>query len=139
MIGKYWIETLARKSQWRWICPELRYRTPPLTPNGLAMFISQSGETMDTLEALRYCQGQGQRIISIVNVPESSIYRARCGTFDPCRTRNRRCLDQSLYYPACYLVCFAIALARKRKQLTLAEEQSLVAALLKFRQKPQKS
>ncbi|HAJ19993.1 MAG TPA: glutamine--fructose-6-phosphate aminotransferase, partial [Rhodospirillaceae bacterium] len=51
---------------------ELRYRETPLPKDGLALFISQSGETMDTLEALRYARREGQHILSIINVPEST-------------------------------------------------------------------
>ena len=53
----------------------MRYREAPLEPGGLALFVSQSGETADTLATLRYCKEQQQKIISIVNVRESSIAR----------------------------------------------------------------
>ena len=75
MVGKYWIEQLARLPVEVDIGSELRYRETPLPPDGLALFISQSGETMDTLEALRYARRAGQTILSIVNVPESTIAR----------------------------------------------------------------
>ncbi|MEQ8603443.1 MAG: glutamine--fructose-6-phosphate transaminase (isomerizing) [Marivibrio sp.] len=75
MVAKYWLEGLARLPTEVDIGSELRYRETPLPDGGLALFISQSGETMDTLEALRYAKSQGQTILSVVNVPESTIAR----------------------------------------------------------------
>ncbi|GLR77649.1 glutamine--fructose-6-phosphate transaminase (isomerizing) (plasmid) [Azospirillum oryzae] len=74
-VAKYWFETLARIPVEVDIASEFRYREAPLPPGGIALFISQSGETLDTLEALRYCKRQGQKILSIVNAPESTIAR----------------------------------------------------------------
>ncbi|MDJ0685509.1 MAG: glutamine--fructose-6-phosphate transaminase (isomerizing) [Alphaproteobacteria bacterium] len=74
-VAKYWFEQVARIPVEVDIASEFRYRAAPLPEGGLALFISQSGETMDTLEALRYCRRQGQVILSIVNVPESTIAR----------------------------------------------------------------
>jgi glutamine---fructose-6-phosphate transaminase (isomerizing) len=75
LVGKYWFETLAGLPVEIDIASEFRYREAPLPKGGVALFISQSGETLDTLEALRYCRRQGQKILSIVNVPESTIAR----------------------------------------------------------------
>ncbi|WP_448208689.1 glutamine--fructose-6-phosphate transaminase (isomerizing) [Azospirillum sp. sgz302134] len=75
VVAKYWFETLARLPVEVDIASEFRYREAPLPEGGVALFISQSGETLDTLEALRYCKRQGQKILSIVNVPESTIAR----------------------------------------------------------------
>jgi len=75
MTAKYWFEGVARLSVEIDIASEFRYREAPLPPGGVAIFISQSGETMDTLEALRLCKAQGQTILSIVNVPDSTIAR----------------------------------------------------------------
>ncbi|MEL6283985.1 MAG: glutamine--fructose-6-phosphate transaminase (isomerizing), partial [Pseudomonadota bacterium] len=74
-IAKYWFEDLARLPVETDIASEFRYRNPPLSPNGAAVFVSQSGETADTLAALRYCKAADQKIISIVNVTTSSIAR----------------------------------------------------------------
>lgn len=74
-VAKYWFEQLARLPVEVDIASEFRYREAPMPENGLAVFVSQSGETADTLAALRYCREQGQKIISIVNVTESSIAR----------------------------------------------------------------
>ncbi|MGY9015586.1 MAG: glutamine--fructose-6-phosphate transaminase (isomerizing) [Rhodospirillales bacterium] len=75
MVAKYWIEGLARIPVEVDIASEFRYRQAAMPEGGVAVFISQSGETADTLAALRYARGQKQRIISIVNVPESTIAR----------------------------------------------------------------
>jgi glucosamine--fructose-6-phosphate aminotransferase (isomerizing) len=74
-VAKYWFERYARVSVDIDIASEFRYREAALPEGGLAIFISQSGETADTLAALRYCKAQGQTILSIVNVTESSIAR----------------------------------------------------------------
>ena len=80
---------------------EFRYREPVLEPGGLALFISQSGETADTLAALRHARSQGQRIAVVVNVPTSSMAReADLLLADPCRAGDRRRLDQGLHLPA---------------------------------------
>ncbi|MDE0410108.1 MAG: glutamine--fructose-6-phosphate transaminase (isomerizing) [Alphaproteobacteria bacterium] len=75
LVGKYWLENLARLPVDLDIASELRYREPPLEPGGMALQISQSGETIDTLEALRYARRQGLHSVSIVNVWESAIAR----------------------------------------------------------------
>ncbi|MCH9845478.1 MAG: glutamine--fructose-6-phosphate transaminase (isomerizing), partial [Alphaproteobacteria bacterium] len=76
MVGKYWIEQWAGIPVEVDIASEFRYRTPALPKqNGLCIIISQSGETMDTLEALRYAKQHGQKILAIVNVEKSTIDR----------------------------------------------------------------
>ncbi|MDJ1016066.1 MAG: glutamine--fructose-6-phosphate transaminase (isomerizing) [Paracoccaceae bacterium] len=74
MTAKYWIERLSGIPVEVDIASEFRYRAPPIGPNTLAVFVSQSGETADTLAALRHAAGQAQ-ILSVVNVAESSIAR----------------------------------------------------------------
>ena len=76
LVAKYWFEKLARVSVEVDIASEFRYREAALPEGGLAIFISQSGETADTLAALQYCKAQGQKTLSVVNVVESSIARA---------------------------------------------------------------
>ncbi len=75
MTAKYWLEQIARVPVEIDIASEFRYREAPMPESGVALFVSQSGETLDTLEALRYCKRQGQTIISIVNTIESTIER----------------------------------------------------------------
>jgi glucosamine--fructose-6-phosphate aminotransferase (isomerizing) len=75
LVARYWAEQLARIPVDVDIASEFRYRAPVMTADGAAVFISQSGETADTLAALRHCRAQGQKIIAVVNQPESSIAR----------------------------------------------------------------
>jgi glucosamine--fructose-6-phosphate aminotransferase (isomerizing) len=75
MVAKYWFEQFARVPVDIDFASEFRYREPVLTPGGLALFISQSGETADTLAALRHCRTEGQTIAVVVNVPTSSMAR----------------------------------------------------------------
>ena len=75
MVAKYWFETFARIPVDIDVASEFRYRDPVLEEGGLALFISQSGETADTLAALRHCKENGQTIAVVVNVPTSSMAR----------------------------------------------------------------
>ncbi|MGJ8603899.1 MAG: glutamine--fructose-6-phosphate transaminase (isomerizing) [Marivita sp.] len=75
LTAKYWFEQLAQLPVEVDIASEFRYREPPITPGTVALFVSQSGETADTLAALRYCKGRADSIVSVVNVAESSIAR----------------------------------------------------------------
>jgi len=86
MVAKYWFEKIARLPVEVDLASEFRYREPPMMEKGGCMFVSQSGETADTLAALRYAKEQGQYCLSIVNVAQSSIaresdfvYRTLCG------------------------------------------------------------
>ncbi len=74
-VGKYWIEALSGVHVETDIASEFRYRTPALSKNGTALFISQSGETADTLAAMRYCNRAGMGTVGIINAEESSIAR----------------------------------------------------------------
>jgi glucosamine--fructose-6-phosphate aminotransferase (isomerizing) len=75
LVAKYWLERIARIAVEVDIASEFRYRAPAMPRGGAAIFISQSGETADTLAALRYARTQAQHIIAVVNQPESSIAR----------------------------------------------------------------
>lgn len=82
MTAKYWFEKLARIPVEIDVASEFRYREPPVVDGTVAIFVSQSGETADTLAALRYCDGKADRIIGVVNVPESSIARESTGVLE---------------------------------------------------------
>jgi glucosamine--fructose-6-phosphate aminotransferase (isomerizing) len=75
LTAKYWFEQIARLPVDVDVASEFRYREPPVPARTAALFVSQSGETADTLAALRYCEGKATQIVSVVNVPESSIAR----------------------------------------------------------------
>jgi len=74
-VAKYWFEQIARQPVELDIASEFRYREAPMPDGGVSVFISQSGETIDTLGALKYAKSQGQKILSIVNSPDSAISR----------------------------------------------------------------
>ena len=74
-VAKYWFEKIARISIDLDVASEFRYREPPVEKNNLAIFVSQSGETADTLAALRYCNKNKMKTLGIVNVDESTIAR----------------------------------------------------------------
>ena len=75
LVAKYWLEQVARIPVEIDLASELRYREAPMPEGGMMLVVSQSGETADTLASLRYARAQGQHIVSVVNVPESSIAR----------------------------------------------------------------
>lgn len=74
-VAKYWFEQIARLPVEVDIASEFRYREPPVSDRTMALFVSQSGETADTLAALRYCKGKAGKVVSVVNAAESSIAR----------------------------------------------------------------
>ena len=75
MVAKYWFEQIARLPVEVELGSEFRYRAPPLPEGGVCIAVSQSGETADTLAAVRYAKAQKQHILAVVNVPESAIAR----------------------------------------------------------------
>ena len=75
MVAKYWFEQFARIAVDLDVASEFRYRAPVMEPGGLALFISQSGETADTLAALQHARSEGQKIAVVVNVPTSTMAR----------------------------------------------------------------
>jgi glutamine---fructose-6-phosphate transaminase (isomerizing) len=75
LIARYWLESVARLPVEADVASEFRYRNPPLTPGALGIYISQSGETADTLAALRHAKARDQHTLAVVNVPQSSMAR----------------------------------------------------------------
>jgi glucosamine--fructose-6-phosphate aminotransferase (isomerizing) len=130
-IGKYWFETLARLAVEADVASELRYRDPVYPKGGVALFISQSGETADTLAALREAKRQGQTTLAIVNVAESTIAREAdivLPTFagpeiGVASTKAFTC-------QLAVLAALAIAAGRARGSIDAARERALAAALL---------
>ncbi len=130
LIAKYWLEQIARVSCEVDIASEFRYRAAEMPPGGLAIFISQSGETADTLAALRYAKSQGQHIVAVVNQPESSIARGAdvvLGTHagPEIGVASTKAFTTQLVV----LACLAIAMARARGRIDAAREAALSAAL----------
>jgi glucosamine--fructose-6-phosphate aminotransferase (isomerizing) len=131
LVGKYWFEKLARLPVEADVASELRYREPVYPKDGIALFVSQSGETADTLAALRDAKANGQTTIAIVNVTESSIAREAdiaLPTFagpeiGVASTKAFTCQLSAL-------AALAIAAGRARGHLSEADEKQLCSALL---------
>jgi glucosamine--fructose-6-phosphate aminotransferase (isomerizing) len=130
LTARYWLERLARLSADVDVASEFRYRGADMPPGGLALVISQSGETADTLAALRYAKGQGQKTLAIVNVPESTIAReADAVLHTNAGPEVGVASTKAFTTQLTVLACLSIALARARGAIDGAEEARLVAAL----------
>ena len=133
LVAKYWFEKWARLPIEIDVASELRYRNVPWTKNGGALFISQSGETADTLAALREARANGQQIATVVNVPESSIAREADIIFPIAAGPEIGVASTKAF--TCQLVslaCIAVAAGRARGALNADEEKSIVAGLLEL-------
>ena len=130
LIGKYWLERYARIPVEIDIASEFRYREPPLPPGGLAVFVSQSGETADTLATLRYCKSQAQRIAAVVNVRTSSIAREADAVLPTLAGPEIGVASTKAFTSQlAVLACLAIGLGRARGVIGAAQEAELVRAL----------
>ena len=130
-VAKYWFERYARLPVDVDVASEFRYREPPLEKNGLSLFISQSGETADTLAALRYCAGQGQHIASLLNVPESTIARESHVVFPTlCGPEIGVASTKAFTAQLTALAGLALAAAVARGTVTREQERELVRAMV---------
>ena len=130
MVAKYWFEQVARQPVELDIASEFRYREAPLPEGGVSLFISQSGETIDTLAALRYARDQGQHVLSIVNVPESAIARESDVVLPTLAGPEIGVASTKAFTTQLtVLACLAIATARARGALDGAREAALSTAL----------
>lgn len=130
-VAKYWFEQIARLPVEVDVASEFRYREAPLLDGGLAIFISQSGETADTLAGLRYAKAQGQYILSVVNVPTSSIARESDVVIPTLAGPEIGVASTKAF--TCQLTalaCLALAAGRARGTLSEADEQALVTDLV---------
>ena len=110
---------------------EFRYRAPPFAEQGLGILVSQSGETADTIAALRYMREHGQRTLSIVNVPESTIARESDAVLETVAGPEVSVASTKAFTAQlAVLACLAIHIARARGRLAPSQEAALVAALL---------
>ncbi|MBJ7533035.1 glutamine--fructose-6-phosphate transaminase (isomerizing) [Rhodomicrobium vannielii ATCC 17100] len=131
LTAKYWFERYAKLPVDVDIASEFRYRESPLPKDGLAVFVSQSGETADTLASLRYCRDNGQLIASVVNVPESSIARESDAVLQTLAGPEIGVASTKAFTcQLSVLACMAIAAGRKRGVLSAADEAGLVSALV---------
>lgn len=130
-VGRYWIEQFARIPVESDIASELRYRDPPLPEGGAALLVSQSGETADTLAALRLLRERGQRVLSVVNVGESSMARESHGTvLTVAGPEIGVASTKAFTAQLAVLASLALGFGRARGTLSAAEEARLTAALL---------
>ncbi len=129
-VAKYWFESIARLPVEIEVASEFRYREPPLGPGTLGIFVSQSGETADTLAALRYVRAQGGGVLSVVNVETSSIARESDVAL-PILAGPEIGVASTKAFTCQLTVLAALALraARQRGVLTAAGEAHLVSAL----------
>ena len=133
LVARHWLEGEARLPTDADIASELRYREPPLQPGGLALLVSQSGETADTLAALRSLRGAGQHVLSILNVPESSMARESDAVLETLAGQEVGVASTKAFTAQLTtLACFAIAAARARGTMDAARESALVDALLEL-------
>lgn len=131
MVAKYWFEQFARVPVDIDFASEFRYRDPVLQPGGLALFISQSGETADTLAALRHCKENGQTIAVVVNVPTSSMAR-EADLLLPTHAGPEIGVASTKAFTCQLAVLAALAahFAVKKGRLSAAEEAEIVQHLL---------
>ena len=131
LVAKYWFEQFARLPVDIDVASEFRYRDPVLEPGGLALFISQSGETADTLAALRHCKEHGQTIAVVVNVPTSSMAR-EADLLLPTHAGPEIGVASTKAFTCQLAVLAALAayLAVQRGRMSRDEERDLVGQLL---------
>ncbi|GGA01335.1 glutamine--fructose-6-phosphate transaminase (isomerizing) [Blastomonas marina] len=131
LVAKYWFEQFARLPVDIDVASEFRYREPVLEPGGLALFISQSGETADTLAALRHCKENGQTIGAVVNVPTSTMAR-EADVLLPTHAGPEIGVASTKAFTCQLAVLAALAahMAVKRGRLSRDQEQEIVDHLL---------
>ena len=133
LVSKYWFERLARLPVEIDVASEFRYREMPLSKNGAALFISQSGETADTLASLRYCKQEGLKIGAVVNVKESTIARESDAVFPIMAGPEIGVASTKAF--TCQLTALAalaIGAARQRGTMSEAEEVAAVKHLIEM-------
>jgi glucosamine--fructose-6-phosphate aminotransferase (isomerizing) len=130
MVARCWLERLARIPVDVDVASEFRYRGAHMAAGGVALFVSQSGETADTLAALRYARDHGQHIVSVVNVPESTIARESDAVLQTYAGPEVGVASTKAFTTQLtVLACFAIATARARGAMDHDTETRLVDAL----------
>jgi glucosamine--fructose-6-phosphate aminotransferase (isomerizing) len=131
LVAKYWFERFARLPVEIDVASEFRYREAPLTANGLAIFVSQSGETADTLATLRYCKSHKQHVLSVVNVASSTIARESDVVMPTLAGPEIGVASTKAFTcQLAVLACIAVAAGRARGVLSQDDERKLVRALI---------
>ena len=128
LVGRWWFEAIARIPTDGDVASEFRYRTPPMPRGGLGLLVSQSGETADTLAALRYMREQGQHVLSILNVPESSMARESDAVLETVAGPEIGVASTKAFTAQLsVLACLALGAARARGTLTAEQEAAMTA------------
>ena len=131
LVAKYWFERFAKLPVEIDIASEFRYREAPLEKGDLAIFISQSGETADTLATLRYAKEHQQHVLSVVNVPTSTIARESDVVMPTLAGPEIGVASTKAFTcQLAVLACLALAAGRARGELSAQDEQNLVRALI---------
>jgi glutamine---fructose-6-phosphate transaminase (isomerizing) len=132
LIAKYWFERFAHLPADVDVASEFRYRAPPLRPGDLAVFVSQSGETADTLASLRYAREQRQHVLSVLNVPGSTIARESDVVMPTLAGPEIGVASTKAFTcQLAALACLAIAAGKARGVLSAEDEQKLAQALIR--------
>ena len=130
LVGKYWFETLAGLPVDWDIASEFRYREPPLAEGQVGLFVSQSGETADTLAAMRHLRAAGHRALAVVNVPESTLAREADGLLRTLAGPEIGVASTKAFTTQlATLACLAVGAARARGRLAPEREEELTRAL----------
>ena len=133
LVGRHWLEELARLPTDIDFASELRYRMPPLPDGGLGLLVSQSGETADTLAALRFMRGAGQHVVSVLNVAESTMARESDVVLETVAGPEIGVASTKAFTAQLtVMACLAIGAGRARNTISAAREAELVAALLEL-------
>ena len=131
LVAKYWFERFARLPVEIDIASEFRYRGAPLEEGGLAIFVSQSGETADTLASLRYAKDCKQHVLAVVNVPTSTIARESDVVMPTLAGPEIGVASTKAFTcQLAALACVAVAAGKARGMLSAPDEQKLVHALI---------
>ncbi len=131
LVARYWFEQFAHLPVEVDIASEFRYRDVPLKPGNLAICVSQSGETADTLASLRYARAHKQHVLSVVNVPSSSIARESDVVMPTLAGPEIGVASTKAFTcQLAALACLAIAAGRARGTLSESDEKNLVQALI---------
>jgi len=131
LVAKYWFERFARLPAEIDVASELRYREVPLSPGGLSIFVSQSGETADTLATLRYAKEHKQHVLAVVNVPTSTIARESDAVMPTLAGPEIGVASTKAFTcQLAVLACLALAAGRARGVLSEEEEREMVRALI---------
>ena len=130
MVGKYWFEQLARIPVELDVASEFRYRAPPMSDGGLTLCISQSGETADTLAALRYARDRSQYVVSVVNAMESTIARESDAVLQTLAGPEIGVASTKAFTTQLTVLAYlAVAAARARGEIDAEREAELAVAL----------